>query len=359
MYVANAANGAAGSVSVFAPGHTTPLRTLIGVNSPVALAVDANNTIYVANAGNNTISVFQLGHTTPSYTLTGVKDPTALALDAQGDLFVAESGSNTVAEYARGHTMPTALLTGVQQPSALAIDAHGYVYVANDDQNAGAYLGNGSTISVFAPGQTTPLRMLTVPSDSVPSALVFDKQGDLFVADNHSVREFAAPAPTGGGIVILPSLPSEAIALGSGPGSTAGLTLTNAELARLQIGAGGTLTFGSAAQTGTIAFQTAPFTVPSGSTIAAVEAVNGPGSIVFNNQGARAALVDTGNLSLTAGTGGMVAVQPTSKVAAIAATGTVTLTTAGALFAHGGLATADSLTLAAGTGIGALNGAAH
>src|SRR5262249_46776837 len=69
LYVAN---NTGGTVSVFAPGSTTPSATLTGLNGASALAFDAGGNLYVANSGNSTVSVF-----TPSAAAGGVVVRTA------------------------------------------------------------------------------------------------------------------------------------------------------------------------------------------------------------------------------------------------------------------------------------------
>ena len=57
---------------MFAPGGTSPVATLTGLNAPRALAFDSSGNLYVANfsATNGTLSKFAPGATTPSATLS-------------------------------------------------------------------------------------------------------------------------------------------------------------------------------------------------------------------------------------------------------------------------------------------------
>src|SRR5262249_8415521 len=141
LFVANYGfQGSGTTVSVFAPGSTTPSATLTGLAGPIALAVHAGGNLFVANANSNTVSVFALAFdahdnllpatTAPSATVHGLAGLIALAVDARGTLFVANANSNTVSVFALafdaqgnllpGSTAPSATLPGLNGPTALA-----------------------------------------------------------------------------------------------------------------------------------------------------------------------------------------------------------------------------------------------
>ena len=76
LYVANAV---ANTVTVYAPGETSPLRTIAeGVANPTALALDDKNKLYVANRASpgGTVTVYPPGSTNPARTIAqGVASP--------------------------------------------------------------------------------------------------------------------------------------------------------------------------------------------------------------------------------------------------------------------------------------------
>jgi DNA-binding beta-propeller fold protein YncE len=58
--------------------------------------------------------------------------------DGVGNLYVANRNNGTVSVFAPGATTPSAILTGLAGPGILAFDASGNLYVLNND------IGNGS-----------------------------------------------------------------------------------------------------------------------------------------------------------------------------------------------------------------------
>ena len=312
-------------VSEFAAGATSPTATLSGLDDPAALALDSHGNLFVANeAYPGSVSEFAPGATTPTATLTGVDFPAALAFDSDGNLFVGNDGypNGSVSEFAPGATVPTATLTGTGGANALAIDASGNVYVCN----ASVY---SNSVSVFARGATTPTA--TLSGVNYASGLVFDAAGNLYVQDGSwpwSVLKFSpgGSLPTAGGVVIRSSLEDQPISLGGAAANDAGgVDLTSAELAQIYTTADGTVTIGDSAQTGDITFTTAAPATTAGTSIVVLQAPTGPGKIVLDDGGGAATALNSngGSITLSAGTGGILAASPNNSAAEIAAIGPV------------------------------------
>jgi YDG domain len=195
LFVANKYDN---TVSEFAPGSTTPVATLTGLDTPEAVAVDKNSNIYVANSGNNTVSVFAPGKTTPTSTLAGFNNPISLVVDANGTLYVANRDGFSVSEFAPGSISPTVTISTPGTPNAMTLDSNGNLYVA--------CLGNPSVVKYLA-GQTQGVLGITAALGHLPSAVAIDSHGNIFVAngDNNTVNEYG---PTGGSpITVYPGLP--------------------------------------------------------------------------------------------------------------------------------------------------------
>ena len=136
----------------------------------------------------------------------------------------------------------------------------------------------------------------------------------------------------GGGVVIRSSAESRPMSLGGADNAVTGINLTDAELAEITTTATGTVTFGDVNQTGDIAFVTATPATTTGDSLVVLQSTTGPGKIVLDDgAGTGTALNGNGGtISLTAGTGGIVAANAANSTAEIATTAaTVTLNTTG------------------------------
>jgi hypothetical protein len=149
-----------GWIGVYAPGAATPFRVVQkGIGFPLQLVFDAHQRLYVLNGvfgGGNDVTVYPLGGDSPARTITtGLSNSSAIALDSDGDLYVANRGekkvSASVTVYAPTATAPVRTIrTGIQDPVALAFDTEGDLYVANVPAKG------SDTVTVYAPNSETP-----------------------------------------------------------------------------------------------------------------------------------------------------------------------------------------------------------
>lgn len=79
----------------------TVTRTIAtGVSAPLALAFDRFGNEYVADYAAGTVTGYEPGQTSPLRTIDGLGAPDALAFGDRGDLYIADFKENSVSVYA-------------------------------------------------------------------------------------------------------------------------------------------------------------------------------------------------------------------------------------------------------------------
>jgi hypothetical protein len=161
LYVANAQTDAtgAGEIAEYPRGTKSPAHTLrTGLNTTTGVAVDSAGTVYASNKYWGSIVVFPKGKTAPNETIkANLSGPDGLAVDKADDLFVADSSANDVLELTHGSKTPKSLrLKGLARPVGIALDRHGNLFLSNN-------LGASSNVTVYSPGSTSPSETIVVP----------------------------------------------------------------------------------------------------------------------------------------------------------------------------------------------------
>jgi hypothetical protein len=167
LYVANAQvdSTGGGSITEYPRGATSPSRTLTtGLNTSTGVAVDSSGNVYVSNKYAGSIVVFAKGKMTPKETITAnLTGPDGLAVDAAGDLYIADSSANDILKLTHGSKTPQPLhLKNIARPTGVALDTRGNLYVSN-------LLAQSSNVTVYAPGSTTPKATIVVPGPPTAS----------------------------------------------------------------------------------------------------------------------------------------------------------------------------------------------
>jgi hypothetical protein len=194
LYVANGnfAKQTPGSVSIFAAGSTALLRNLPGPRSTYAsaLALDDLGGLYVASTGyglaSGSVAIYPPGGSTARSIVDGISFPTALGFRSE-TLYVGNSNraaSSFLNDYALGGSSPLHTI-GTGAPTAIAFDAANNVYVA-----ATLHHGAGRDIEVYSPDLSKLVR--AIPDGGFATALAFDPRGNLYVAQDGSVNVYAA-----------------------------------------------------------------------------------------------------------------------------------------------------------------------
>ena len=201
LYVADSANSAlrkitpAGDVTTVAITGPAPI-------TPTGVAVDGNGNIYVADlASGNILKITPAG---VAYTLArGLATPIGVAVDAFGNVYVANSGDYTISKITPAGVKSTLAGTvGVQGSidgtgaaaqfmnlSGIAVDSGGNVYVTdNTTVRMITPAGVVSTLAGTATVQGSFDGTGTAAQFMNPSGIALDSGGNLYVADNTTVR---------------------------------------------------------------------------------------------------------------------------------------------------------------------------
>ena len=186
IYVANTSNLAT-TIEEFAPGATTPSRTIARVSGASSMCLDpSGDLITVDNGANGEIDEYLPGATTSAYSVTGVLFPDSVSCDPSGNVWVARYGDDfgteiTSVDKYTAHLVYSTSLGGVTGPAALATDAN-YIYVGN---------GGGSSTNVILFNNPNLTIAATITSGlSYPLKIVVDGLGNIFVADESPVPPY-------------------------------------------------------------------------------------------------------------------------------------------------------------------------
>ncbi len=228
LFVADIEVSTSGAVLEYTPQATMPSAKIVsGINSPQSVAEDDASNLYVLNvfgaspSCKDTITEYAHGATTPSrkLALKGCSSSNAMAVDAQrSQVYVATGDGQQVAVYGKNGTSPVRILkNGIEYAYALAVDSQGYLYVAN----AGSlYSSSGLlTAAIFAPGGVAPRRIIRVRDGigSCSGGVAVDAQRNLYIIDCyfafHRTADTVEYSPNGKRLRTLHGLGDNAVAV--------------------------------------------------------------------------------------------------------------------------------------------------
>jgi sugar lactone lactonase YvrE len=211
--------------------------TLASFNGPEGIAVDGSGNVFVADTQNSTIRRITPDGAVTTFagvandpgsgpgsldgtgSLARFNHPVALAIDSQGNLYVADGsalvGLGTIDDYLIRRITPGAVVTTLagspydegahvtpppyysedgtgsaalfRYPSALAVDAEGNVYVADTGNATIRRVTPGGTVTTLAGLYGVTGNRNGAGSQalfSAPSGIAVDKQGNLYVSDS-------------------------------------------------------------------------------------------------------------------------------------------------------------------------------
>jgi len=224
--------GVFGAVTTFAgsgaAGYADGNLTGAIFNNPQGIAVDVQGNIYISDTFNNRIRKIATdgtvstvaGNGTAGYLDSDAADaefyyPQGLTLDSQGNIYVADYGNNVIRKITTDGTVSTYAGNGVAAyvdgaainvaafsgPAALAFDKQGNLYVADENNNMIRKITSAGVVSRVAGVTSAGYTNTTVnTANSVygafrkPSGIAVDGNGTIYVADlgNSAIRQITS-----------------------------------------------------------------------------------------------------------------------------------------------------------------------
>ena len=172
-------------------------------DSPIGVAVDGSNNVYVTNKSDDVIQKFaadgtflqQWGGT--GSTAGQLQNPAAIAVSPMnGNIYVADTGNQRIQEFTPTGSFVTqwgSFGTSVamfDSPAGIAVDASGNVFVADTNNNRIQKFGaGGAFITAWGSGPTSGNGEF-----KLPRGIAIDGSGNVWVADtgNNRIQEFDA-----------------------------------------------------------------------------------------------------------------------------------------------------------------------
>jgi len=161
------------------------------------VAVDPSNNVYVGTQNPAFVKFSPPSYNSGTSISTGAAGiPAGIVSDSSGDLWVGiaspVAGQGLINEYSPSGMLMRTFATGLNGPAGLVFNSQGDLFVAD-----GGYSGNGTTIYEFPPNYISgsPLPVFTSGLD-VPNGVAFNGKGDLFESNygNGTINEYS---PTG------------------------------------------------------------------------------------------------------------------------------------------------------------------
>ncbi len=196
--------------------------TQASLNDPTSVAVDAKGNVYIADFANHRIRrigkdgiiTTVAGTGTPGFSgdggpaaLSRLSFPAGVAVDAKGALYIADCGNHRIRRVSPNGFITTlagvghfgflgdgglATQASLNSPIGVAVDAAGAVYIADTgNQRVRCVKPNGTITTVAGTGVLgfyVDGGPATQAALSVPTGVVVDKKGILYIADSFNQR---------------------------------------------------------------------------------------------------------------------------------------------------------------------------
>ena len=151
--------------------------------NPTGVAVGQDNTMFFTDAGTNQLRVMtSSGPNTPE--IGGLGTPAGVAVDGNDTVYLADQTNNVVVTYGyKSQSQGSVATTPLSGPTGLAVDGTGVLYIADTGNNRIIKIDNQGNEAVVASGL------------NAPTWLALDAAGDLYYTDSGSAGEIIEVPP--------------------------------------------------------------------------------------------------------------------------------------------------------------------
>ncbi|HZV76271.1 MAG TPA: hypothetical protein VFF63_00775 [Candidatus Babeliales bacterium] len=186
LYVSDAS---ANTVYEFSLPSNSPIGEITdGISSPEGLATDSHGNLYVSNLTADTVTVYAPGATSPSLTLSEPDGPDGVAVTKNGDV-VAGDNDGGVDVYAPGKTSPSRRLknSGINTVFGVGVDAHDNAYAV------GLLISgsNGTPAAIEFENLKGKGTNLGLEDLTRPQGVLLDANSNIVISDDGEVLVYA------------------------------------------------------------------------------------------------------------------------------------------------------------------------
>ena len=176
------------------PQRVLPFNDLDYRLSPDAVALDADDTVYVTSEGMQG-RVVKLAAGSDRSSVVPFSDqyrPRGLAVDSRGNVYFSDADSRVIKISADGESHVVLPFTGLEEPEGVAVDSDGNVYVADRVTDVVLRLEAGSNLQT-----TVPFVGL-----NKPEGVAVDSAGNVYVTDTGNNRVLKSMSASGEQVVL-------------------------------------------------------------------------------------------------------------------------------------------------------------
>ena len=169
-----------------------------GVNTPNALAVAADGSVFIVDNGNNRVVVEPWNSSTKTYgaqttVISDLFNPSGVAVSATGSLFVVDTGNNRLvvlpwSQTSGNYGQETTLGSGLNSPTAVAVAPGGNVYIADTGNNRVVEIPFDSRTHAYGPQTTVGVELFR------PEGVAVGEGGKVYIANSGNSSVLEVPA---------------------------------------------------------------------------------------------------------------------------------------------------------------------